>query len=156
MLIPSAKQLVISLPLGLTSCSYDSTRKFKPVLEKEFPWIKKYDKVEEVYCKLCRKSIAPRKAAIIQHSKTKEHSLNANAESNTVTLENVFIPKVSDSTHTAELELAAAVCCHSSLICVDQLGEIIKRNGKGSTVSTINLHRTKCSRLVESVIAPSL
>ena len=136
--------------------SYDSTRKFKPVWEKEFPWIKKHDKTEEAYCKLCRKSIAPRKAAIIQHSKTKEHSLKANAESNTVKLDNVFIPKVSDTTRTAELELATAVCCHSSLLCVDHLGEIIKRNGKGSTVSAINLHRTKFSRLVDAVIAPSM
>ena len=136
--------------------SYDSIGKFKPVWEKEFPWIKKHDKVVEAYCNFCRKSIAPRKAAIIQHPKTKEHSLKANAESNTVKLDNVFIQKVSDSTHTEELELATTVCCHSSLLCVDHLGEIIKRNGKGSIVSAINLHHTNCSRLVDAVIAPSL
>ena len=42
------------------------------------------------------------------------------------------------------------------MLAIDHLGEVIKKHGTGSNLGEINLHRTKCSRLVDCVIAPSL
>ena len=58
----------------------------------------------------------------------------------------------------AKLNLKLAVCfsCHTSMLAIDHLGEVIKKNGTGSNVGEINLHRTKCSRLIDFVVAPSL
>ena len=63
---------------------------------------------------------------------------------------------ISDSLKKAELELAVAASCHFSTLAIDHFGEIIKRNAKGSVMEKLRLHRTKCSALITSVIAPSL
>ena len=61
-----------------------------------------------------------------------------------------------NSTKVAELELAANIACHSALMSIDHLGELIKRNGEKSVWGEISLHRTKCTKLVTNVITPSL
>ena len=140
---------------------YESGRKYKVAWEKEFPWIKKDEsRKENAYCKLCKKTIAPRKAAIVQHSQNKDHHQRANAE---LFSKNLLVNKstrpnavVSDSVRVAELEIAICVCCHSSLRSVDHFGELMQKHGTGSDLGSIKLHRTKCSRLIDSVIAPCL
>ena len=42
------------------------------------------------------------------------------------------------------------------MLVIDHLGEVIKKNGTGSNVGETNLYRTKYSRLIDFVIAPSL
>ena len=39
---------------------------------------------------------------------------------------------------------------------MDHIGEVIKELGKNSTLEKINLHRTKCSKLISEVISPAL
>ena len=140
--------------------SYESGRKYKSVWEKKFPCIKKNSNSsqEEAYCKICQKSIAPQKATISQHAQTKEHKQKVSAQSQSSKLLNVFRHKlkVSDSVRKAELELAVCISCHTSMLAIDHLGEVIKKNGTGSNVREINLHRTKCSRLIGFVVAFSL
>ena len=133
--------------------SYESGRKFKRAWEREFPWIKKHSVTsEDAYCKICEKTVAPRKDAITQHSQTKEHKEKVFARSNSSKLTSVYktIPKIEDSVRKAEL------CCHTRMLAVDHIGEIVKRNGDDSNIGKIKLHRTKCSRLVDTVIAPCL
>ena len=137
-------------------CSYESGRKYKTAWEKEFPWIQKNSKAEEAYCKVCQKSLAPRKAALTQHAQTKEHRQKTSAKANSAKLSTIFVPSISESVRKTELELAACICCHTSMLVIDHIGEIIKRNETGSNIGKINLHRTKCSRLINSVIAPCL
>ena len=74
-------------------------------------------------------SIAPRKAAVIQHAQTKEHKQKLNAQSQSLNIGNVFQPKpkIPDSVRKAELELAICVCCHTSILAIDHLGEVIKK-----------------------------
>ncbi|XP_042212509.1 SCAN domain-containing protein 3-like [Homarus americanus] len=55
-----------------------------------------------------------------------------------------------------ELEFAVAISCHCSTASVDHLGELMKKNGKGSELENLQLHRTKCSKLLSKVIAPAL
>ena len=64
--------------------------------------------------------------------------------------------KVSNSVRKTELELAVCISCHTSILAIDHLGEVIIKNGSGSNVGKINLHRTKCCRLIDFVVAPSL
>lgn len=66
-----------------------------------------------------------------------------------------FTPCPSEAVKKTELELAVAVCCHCSVKTIDHLGEIIKKNGKGSNLGSINLYRTKCSKLITEAIAPA-
>ena len=113
---------------------------------------------EEAYCKIFQKSIALRKAATSQHAQTKEHKQKVFAQSQSSKLLNVFChkPNVSDSVRKTELELAVCISCHTSMFAIDHLGEVIMKNGSGSNVGEINLHRTKCCRLIDFVVAPSL
>jgi hypothetical protein len=56
-----------------------------------------------------------------------------------------------------ELKFACSVCCHMSINVIDHLGELIRANASaGSTLSDLRLHRTKCSRLIDYVLSPSL
>ena len=54
-----------------------------------------------------------------------------------------------DQVKKAELEIAVAVSCHSINLSVDHFGELVKKNGKGSTVGKINLHRTNAPTLLK-------
>ena len=65
-----------------------------------------------------------------------------------------FKPIVPNSVRKTELELAVCIGCLTSMLAIDHLGEVIKENGTGS--NEINLHRTKCSQLIDCVIVPSL
>ena len=111
---------------------------------------------ENAYCKICKKSVSARKAALSQHANTKDHKLKVSAQSHSRRIVNVIKPKIPDSVRKAELELAVCICCHTSLLAVDHLGEVMKRHAAGSTIGAINLHRTKCSRLIDFVVAPCL
>lgn len=45
---------------------------------------------------------------------------------------------------------------HCTVKSVDHLGEMLTTLGKGSGLENIKLHRTKCSKLISNVIAPSM
>lgn len=51
-----------------------------------------------------------------------------------------------------KLEVAAHIACHSSVLMVDHLGEIIKTG----TDQAVQLQRTKCTALIKRVLARSL
>ena len=102
--------------------------------------------------KFAKKSVSARKAALSQHANTKDHKLKVSAQSHSRRIVTVIKPKIPDSVRKAELELAVCICCHTSFLAVDYLGEVMKRHGAGSTIGAINLHRTKCSRLIDFVV----
>lgn len=52
------------------------------------------------------------------------------------------------------MQLAVFIAMHCAIRSIDHLGEILKRLGKGSKLEKLRLHRTKCSKLIENVIAP--
>ena len=64
--------------------------------------------------------------------------------------------KLGEKTQKLEIELAVAISCHCSTVSVDHLGEFMKKNGKGSDLEHMKLHRTKCSKLITKVISPAL
>ena len=49
---------------------------------------------------------------------------------------------VAQKVKITEFELAAGIACHCSMLAVDHTGEIILKNGVGSVLGGISLHRT--------------
>ena len=59
------------------------------------------------------------------------------------------------SVKEAELAIAVHMACHGSIRTVDHLGEIMVKYGERSELGEIKLHRTKCTKLITEVVAPS-
>lgn len=53
------------------------------------------------------------------------------------------------------MKLAVFIAAHASIKAIDHLGELLKDLGTGSVLQDNAIHRTKCSRLIDSVIAPA-
>eukprot|EP00794_Sanderia_malayensis_P011477 gene11477-biopygen9156 len=65
-------------------------------------------------------------------------------------------PGTTDAIKKAEIQAAVGIACHSGIMAVDHLGEIMVEHGKGSIISEIRPHRTKCSQLLSKVISPAI
>ncbi|KAK3932729.1 Protein LOT5 [Frankliniella fusca] len=72
-----------------------------------------------------------------------------------------FVVKSNES-KVKDLILSAHVACHSSVRTIDHLGEVINtiiskhENESKSSMPTLKLHRTKCSKIICKVISPCL
>ena len=141
--------------------SYDSGRKYNAEWEKEFPWVKRQSSgAEEAFCKICLRSMQPRKSNLVTHQKSAEHTRNSTGRATApLNFPAVAGPSGSGGNQvalkTVELEIATTVACHMAILAVNHLGEVIARNGKGSCLQELKLHRTKCRSLLIKVIAPT-
>ena len=144
----------VAAEMGKWKSSYDSGRKYREEWEKQFVWVKSQrGKDGSAYCKLCSCLIQPKRNALVLHEKSEKHRKHAPAS--TSSARKFFHAESSDDVKVAELQLAAAICCHAAVSSVDHLCELAKKNGKGSTIGKINLHRTKCSKLITEVLSPA-
>jgi len=127
---------------------------YLPEWEKDFPWVTKASNENVPFCKGCRKKIAAKKCNLTLHEGPDCHKLAMKAVTTVQPLGFSSIAKITQSEElkSAELELTAAVCCHTS---VNHLCELIKKHGKRSCLEDLKLHRTKCSHLIDQVLAPS-
>ena len=66
------------------------------------------------------------------------------------------LPKETGELEKAENELAVTISCHSAILTIDHLGEVISKNATGSTLEKIKLHRRKCTKILTKVVAPVL
>ena len=136
---------------------YDTGRKYSKSWEAKFSWVSKMsDGTKNALCKLCRTSIQPRASNLANIEKSEKHVRRVKDASTTRTLQVVHVPREEDDVKRIEIELATTISCHSAILTIDHLGEVIARNGKGSKLEKIKLHRSKCSKLVTKVIAPSM
>ena len=55
-----------------------------------------------------------------------------------------------------EIRFSVAIACHSAIMSIDHLGEIIVRGGTGSKLEKLKLHRTKCASLITNIVSPAL
>ena len=141
--------------------SYEDSRKYLKTWEKEFPWLTSVlsEGSEQAFCKFCRKTLQTHRGTLVKHEKGAQHIKITSFVSISNTLnfpKKIKVSPVSASVKRAELELAVTMCCHCSIQTIDHLGKVIKKNGKGSTLENIRLHRTKCTTLISSVLSPSL
>ena len=135
---------------------YDASRKFKAEWQKKYPWVEKAkDDTDEAHCSLCRQNITPRLSNIDKHEQTVKHKRQAKFVSSNKKIS--LVPAKEDQRlKEMELQLAVGITCHSSIMAVDHLGEIMAQHGKGSKLEKLKLHRTKCSLLIKKVISPAL
>lgn len=138
---------------------YDRGRKYNTSWEEKFAWVTRAsDGSENALCKLCKTQIAPKANRLTEHEKSKGHVSRVKAASGSRGLPEMFSPRgrENEEKKRVELELAVAVSCHCSTSSVDHLGELMRKNGKGSELQSIQLHRTKCTKLIHKVISPAL
>ena len=136
--------------------SYDSGRRYNKSWEERFVWVSKADGSENAFCKLCRVQVAPKVSRLADHEKSKGHSNRVNSAKNTMQISFTRTKIAEEKTKKLEIELAVAISCHCSTLAVDHLGEFMQKNGKGSALEDLQLHRTKCSKLITKVVSPAL
>ncbi|XP_068225886.1 protein FAM200C-like [Palaemon carinicauda] len=137
--------------------SYDSGRKYNKSGEEKFVWLKRASEgSEDAYCKLCKTTIAPKASRLADHEKTKGPMSRVNASAMSQKLPVKVFNKKDDEIKRVEIELAVSFAYHCTIASVDHVGEVIKRNGKGSILENIQIHRTKCSKIISKVVSPAL
>ncbi|KAH0540277.1 hypothetical protein KQX54_015317 [Cotesia glomerata] len=112
----------------------------------------------EAYCKSCRVPLRAQKHDLTKHVKTQMHiknmeSLNVKKQA---TLLSIGTANVNESLKLAEIKLVLNNAAHGSLKNIDHLCEMLKDIGKGSQLTKLRLHRTKCSKIILNVIAPGM
>ena len=96
-------------------------------------------------------------AIINRHAKCPRHIENSNLEGLFVPLTSFVKSDESKEQKALELKLAVYIAEHSAIRSIDHLGELLSQNGsEESLFKKIRLHRTKCSKLLLNVIAPSM
>ncbi|KAK3918791.1 Zinc finger MYM-type protein 1, partial [Frankliniella fusca] len=110
----------------------------------------------EAYCKACEKPLRAQHADLLKHSKTGVHKSKAAGfnRSTQPSLHNYGCVEVSEPVKHAEMKLAVFVAAHASVKTMDHLGELLSELGKGSPLANVKCHRTKCSKLIQNVVAP--
>lgn len=106
-------------------------------------------------CRYCKSEIRAHHADLLQHASTDKHKRNARPFSSTRLTDIGFtVSKSSSTVQKAELQLASYIACHTAVSSVDHLGELV-----GSVFEKdlkLNIHRTKCTALINNVIAPCM
>ena len=107
-------------------------RHYCPDWEKEAvfkDWIQKVPADNtKAYCKFCRCEVRAHRGDLNAHKATEKHKRYATPHSSMRTLFDVGCSqKIVDNTvKSIELRLALHIACHSSVLTVDQLGELVR------------------------------
>ena len=137
--------------------TYDGGRKYNKTWESKYSWLSKAsDGSENAFCKLCHAVMKPKQSNLTKHENTAKHIQRIKALTSVQPIQVVRKPTIADEVKTAEIEMAVTMACHSSISTIDHLGEIISRNATGSTLVNIKIHRTKCTKILTSVVSPAL
>jgi hypothetical protein len=102
----------------------------------------------------CKSEIRAQHADLVAYAATAKHQRSAAPFSNARNLFDVDVRKktIDNSLKCAESKLAVHFACHSSVLTVDHLGELLKEiTGKDKA-----LHRTKCAALITRVLGPEI
>lgn len=113
--------------------------------------------VNEAFCKICKSFLRAHQTDLKKHSNGKTHIAKMKmivSEPSQSKISNIII--ITNEQKEIDLKLALYVVTHSSIRNMDHLIDILKSIGKGSPLSNLKMHRTKCSNLIKNVIGPSL
>ena len=84
-------------------------------------------------------NIAPRLSNVARHEGTAKHTKKASSVSRNSKITS-FAQKENERVKEMELELALAITCHSSIMAVDHLAEIMVNHGRGNKLEHLGLH----------------
>lgn len=104
-------------------------------------------------CRFCKCEIRAHHADVVQRAATVKHKKNATPLSSMrLTDFGVTVRKLHVSQQVTELKIATYIACHAAIRNVDHLGELL-----GSSFDcSLKLHGTKCTALINHVIAPCM
>ena len=136
---------------------YDNARKYNKAWESKFSWVTKaLDGSDDASCKLCHSTVKPKLCNLTKHEKSIKHEQRIKLSSAMKPIQVIHVPNAADEVKIAEIELAVTMACHSAILTVDHLGEIIVRNTKGSKVEKLKMHRKKCTKILTTVVGPAM
>lgn len=111
---------------------------------------------KEAYCNICKTGLRAQKNDLEKHSKTKMHRDNAATIIKQKKLNTCGIDVVANENKAMDLKLAVYVATHSAVRSIDHLSDLLVQLGKKSTLESLRMNRTKCSKLISNVISPAL
>lgn len=137
------------------SCSKPYTQKFRQewLSEPDFQgWLKEVSNDNtKAFCSYCRCEINAKKNDLINHIKRKKHLKAAEPfSSRQQKLTFQAKPKFDELKSSSEASLTLYIAAHSSILPVDHLGALCKKEFKAD----IKLHRTKCTAILKNILAP--
>ncbi|KAL1250496.1 hypothetical protein QQF64_018292 [Cirrhinus molitorella] len=104
-------------------------------------------------CRYCKTEIRAHHADLLQHATTDKHKRNAKPFSSARLTDIGFtVSKTSAKNQKADLQLATYIACHTAVSSVDHLGELVN----SAFGKDLSIHRTKCTALINNVIAPCM
>ncbi|ROJ25250.1 hypothetical protein DPX16_20063 [Anabarilius grahami] len=104
-------------------------------------------------CRYCKTEIHAHHGDLLQHANTDKHKKNSKSFSSTRLTDIGFaVSKPSTINQKAELQLASYIACHAAVSSADHLGELLN----SAFEKDLSIHRTKCTALINNVIAPCM
>lgn len=120
--------------------------KYNKKWEREFPWLEPvHDNINQASCKYCRQVMKAKLDIVRAHGLGLKHKnrspfVNEKGKSHLpfkpVTVIPIELKKV-------ELKLTMMAVCHTSFKAVNHISELVRKEGEGSYLQKIKLHRTK-------------
>ncbi|KAI4454137.1 hat family dimerization domaincontaining protein-related [Holotrichia oblita] len=120
---------------------------------------------DRAFCTTCKISLRPHKTDLLSHLKKQKHKLkflSINPPKSQTNLNNNVVV-ICNELKKHELIIAAHIAVHSSIRTVDHLTNILHNEFQpaesksfASSAITMKLHRTKCTMIIENVIAAAL
>ncbi|XP_078724825.1 uncharacterized protein LOC144942051 [Lampetra fluviatilis] len=108
-------------------------------------------------CRICNVTLHARKKDLMDHCKTKKHQRCQSSISYSGVIAQLATYSTLSDVKDAELRISAFTAEHYSLQSCDHLADMIsKLDPQSDTLKSLKLHRTKCTRLITNVLAPSL
>ncbi|XP_039303305.1 uncharacterized protein LOC120357262 [Solenopsis invicta] len=104
-------------------------------------------------CKICHALLNNHYSDLKRHNNSKKHKVNENIVFGKSQKKLVCKNIESIEEKHAEVKLALYVACHTSINAVDHLNEVCKIAFPGNT-SNLRLHRSKCTCILNNVLAP--
>lgn len=111
-------------------------------------WILQSKDLQKAYCKYCKCDLLAKFSCLEQHAETKKHASAIGYVANNNPLP--FKP-ISLKLQQPEASLSMYLAVHSSIAAVDHLAGVCKSQ---FDCSSIKLHRTKCSKVINNVLCP--
>uniref|UniRef100_A0ABD2WDM7 DUF4371 domain-containing protein n=1 Tax=Trichogramma kaykai TaxID=54128 RepID=A0ABD2WDM7_9HYME len=112
----------------------------------------------QAWCKVCRKDFRAHATDLKKHANTPTHSTLMDSihpsKQKTIVSMNSVATSNSKNDKIRDITIAAFIACHASFRTMDHLCDVLKATVPG--MSDFKMHRTKCSNVINNVIAPNV
>uniref|UniRef100_H3AQZ2 DUF4371 domain-containing protein n=1 Tax=Latimeria chalumnae TaxID=7897 RepID=H3AQZ2_LATCH len=113
----------------------------------------------KAYCKYCKTSLSAKRSGLLKHAGTAKHVECAKPLSDAIQVRIDLFASSSTGNSAVHVEetkafIALYIAEHSSLCRVDHLTKLCKMRFSDSHASSLKLHRSKCTAIVNNVLAP--